>query len=47
MVVLVVLNQQSEMMAEAALSKFKGEVQSSQVFLPVGVCMNIPCNSSD
>jgi hypothetical protein len=32
MVVLVLHLRQSEMMAEAALSKFKGEVQSAQVF---------------
>jgi hypothetical protein len=31
MVVLVLHLRQSEMMAEAALSKFKGEVQSAQV----------------
>ncbi len=46
MVVLVLHLRQSEMMAEAALSKFKGEVQSAQVFSLASIWM-APCNSSD
>jgi hypothetical protein len=34
------------MMAEAALSKFKGEVQSAQVFSLASIWL-APCNSSD